>query len=310
MQKRFKKNWNVALGALALALAVSARADAPAGAVPAPPKNWAGANTLLENQDYAAAAAAYEALGEQSGRKRECWRQNNWGLALLRLNKPAEAVEHFEKAVEVDPGNFTPRANLGAAWERVGDRTKALDVYRRALELIKQSNQALMSGASSPALERERQAQTGVSPTARLEEKASQLSGDDLKEALRKASELLDAGKYQEASAAYAAIGQTAPAQREGWRLNNWGLCYLRLGDALTARERLERSVEVFPGNPVAWNNLAIACEQLGLVDRAKEALTQAAGPSGSGGDPQRFELSRVKLDFAAERRRWEALSR
>jgi tetratricopeptide (TPR) repeat protein len=273
------------------------------------------ANALLESQDYAGAAKAYEALGPQEAKKREGWRQNNWGLALLRLNKPAGSVEHFEKAVDADPRNFTARANLGAAWERVGDRTKAMDVYRRALELVREEDKALSSGKKAPASERETHENLAAaaveSPTARLDEKASTLAGDQLKDALRKASELLDAGQYSDASAAYAAIGQTAPAQREGWRLNNWGLCYLRQGDPATARERLERSVEAFPGNPVAWNNLAIAYEQLGLGDKAKDAWSKAGeNAGGEGVDPQRFELAQLKLDFAAERRRWEALSR
>jgi tetratricopeptide (TPR) repeat protein len=301
---------------LALSLACGlCRAEQP-GAAQAAGAGLAGANALLEGRDYAAAAKAYEDLGPQTGHKREGWRQNNWGLALLRLNKPAASVEHFEKAVEADPKNFTARANLGAAWERVGDRAKALDVYRRALELIRDENKSLASGRTGPAAETETHenlaAAQAESPTARLVEKASALQGDALKEALRKASELLDSGQYQQASDAYAAVGQTAPAQREGWRLNNWGLCYLRLADFADARERLERSVEAFPGNPVAWNNLAIAYEQLGLVDKAKDAWSKAGGNAGDGQgvDPQRFELSQAKLDFAAERRRWEALSR
>ena len=224
-------------------------------------------------------------------------------------------MERFEKAVETDPGNFTARANLGAAWERVGDRVKALDVYRRALELIREENKALVQGRKGTAAEEETHenlaAASPDSPTARLEEKASSLAGDQLKDSLRKASELLDAGQYSQASDAYAAIGQTAPAQREGWRLNNWGLCYLRLGDPASARERLERSTEAFPGNPVAWNNLAFAYEQLGLADKAKDAWSKAGENAGVGGvDPQRVEFNQVKLDFAAERRRWEALSR
>lgn len=275
----------------------------------------AKANALLEARDYEAAAKAYEALGPQEGKKREGWRQNNWGLALLRLNKPAASVERFEKAVEVDGGNFTARSNLAAAWERVGDRVKAVEVYRRSLELVKAENKALLSGKQKKGADAETRdnlaAASAETATARLDEKASVLKGEELKDALRQASELLDSGKYKEASEAYAAIGQTAPAKREGWRLNNWGLCYLRLGDAASARERLERSVEAFPGNPVAWNNLAIACEALGLGDRAKEAYAKAGEQTGGEGvDPVRIELSQLKLDLAAERRRWEALSR
>lgn len=272
----------------------------------------AKANGLLEARDYEAAAKAYEALGKQPAKKREGWRLNNWGLALLRLNKPSLAVERFEAAVASDPRNFTARANLAAAWERVGDRVKAADVYRRALELLREENKGLQSGKRKVEEDaKESLAAADISPTAAVTEKASELRGDELKEALKQASELLDANQYREAADAYAAIGQIAPAKREGWRLNNWGLCFLRLGDPAAARDRLERSVQAFPDNPVAWNNLAIAYEGLGLADKAKDAWSHAGSSAGEEGlDPQRFELSQLKLDLAAERRRWDALSR
>lgn len=275
----------------------------------------APADALLERHDNSAAAAAYGALGPQSGKKREGWRQNNWGLALLRLDKPAAAEGHFEKAVEADRANFIARANLGAAWEREGDLTKALDVYTRALELIQAENKALASGRKAPEADEEAGENRAAAPPAgsgpSLTESASPLGNDQVKAALAKAGALLDADRYAEAGAAYAAIGSTAPPQREGWRLNNWGLCYLRLGDPASARERLERSVRAYPANAVAWNNLAMAYEQLGLADKAEQAWDRGGRGAGAGGaDPQRLELVRLKLAFSAQRRRWEALRR
>jgi tetratricopeptide (TPR) repeat protein len=287
-------------------------ACALAGPAQAGPGGLADANALMASRDFEGAAKAYEALGKQGAKKREGWRLNNWGLALLRLNKPSAAVERLEAAVAADPNNFTARANLASAWERVGDRVKAADVYRRALELLRQQTKALQAGKAKPDAEARANADAnGDSASATLDEKASTLRGDALKEALNQAAALMDAGKHREAADAYAAIGQTSPAKREGWRLNNWGLCFLRLGDASQARLRLERSVEVFPDNPVAWNNLAVADEQLGLAEQAKQAYARAGeGAGGEGLDPMRFELSQLKLDFAAERRRWDALNR
>ncbi|MGH7441818.1 MAG: tetratricopeptide repeat protein, partial [bacterium] len=130
-----------------------------------------------------------------------------------------------------------------------------------------------------------------------------------LKAALARAGVLLDAGHYAEARDVYAAIGRIPARPKEGWRLNNWGLCELRLARPMRARERLERSVAVFPGNPVAWNNLAVAYEQLGMENEAASAF--AKGERGiQGADPQRLELVKVKLKFSVERRRWESLRR
>jgi Flp pilus assembly protein TadD len=290
---------------LALALGVLAR---PAGA-----DAWSDAGALLSRGDAAAAVKAYEALGPQPSHRKEAWRQNNWGLALLRQNKPAAAVERFEAALQADPRNFIARGNLAAAYERVGDRVKARDVYIRALELLREEDKALSSGRKAPAAEAEARrdlAQTSLSPTAQVE-KASVLKGAELKKALRDAGDLLDAGRYADAAQAYGAIGQTAPARREGWRLSNWGLCALRLGDPSTARERLRRAVDADPDNTVAWGNLAVACEGLGLADEARQAWVHSGTAAGEDDvDPMRFVLARLKLDLAAERRRWEALSR
>jgi tetratricopeptide (TPR) repeat protein len=272
----------------------------------------AAANALLEHNDFDSAAKAYEKLGKQSSKTREAWRLNNWGLALLRLNKPAQAVELLEQAKAVDPKNFTARGNLASSYERIGDKVKAAEVYRTGLELLRDETKALQAGKKGADAEATSNvAVSSETYTAHIEEKASNLKGEALKAALKQASELLDAGQHQAASDAYAAIGQVSPAKREGWRLNNWGLCRLRLNDAVGARERLERSVEAFPDNPVAWNNLGVAYEALGQQDKAKEAYGRAAASSGGEAyDPLRAELSQLKLDFAAERRRWEALSR
>jgi tetratricopeptide (TPR) repeat protein len=309
-----------ACAALLAALFPAFSAGAPALPAPAPASlsssgGMAGADALLAAGQDAEAARAYGALGAQSGAKREGWRQNNWGLALLRLGKPAASVDHFQTAVDVDPSNFIARANLGAAWERVGDLTKAVDVYRRALELVRSGNRALARGRSQPDADEEAHenlaAPAPQNAVPRLLEKDCPLSGDALKSALARANALLDKGLYAQAGAAYAALGRTAPPERESWRLNNWALCYLRLSDPSSARERLERAVQAFPANRVAWNNLAMAYEQLGQTDLAEMALARGSGGRRAfGSDPQRLELVRLKLAFAAERKRWESLRR
>jgi len=275
----------------------------------------ASADALLRAGDDAAAAKAYEVLGLQAGAKREGWRQNNWGLALLRLDRPAAALEHFQSSIEADRANYIARANLGAAWERVGDLTKALDVYERALELIRAENFGRAGGRPEPEGDEEVRenlaSAVSLSPTVSALEKVSLLGADQIKIALGRAGELLNAGRYAEAAAAYADLGRTSPMQREGWRLNNWGLCYLRLAQPSSARERLEQSVRVFPDNPVAWNNLAMAYEQLGMSDKAEDARGRGEKMSGAGtSNPQRLELVRLKLAFAAQRKRWQAMHR
>ncbi len=278
---------SLAAALLALALLAGARMDAASASTLGP------ADALLARGRYAEAAAAYASLGPQASRVRESWRRNNWGLALLRAGRPAAAVGQFRAAVEADPRNFVARANLGAAYEQVGDVTKALAVYRRALAVLKAGLRQGAEAADGSGLD--------IAPTpaavATPVERACALGPRRLKAVLHRAAALLGAGQYAEARAVYASIGRVRPAVREGWLLNNWGLCDLRLARPDLARERLERSVSVDPANRTAWYNLAVADEQLGLVSEAAAAFARGGGRSSSV-DPQRLELARVELEF------------
>ena len=57
------------------------------------------------------------------------------GLALLRQNKPGEALEHLEKAVRLDTGRAENHRNLGFALLELGRRGRALSEYAQAVEL-------------------------------------------------------------------------------------------------------------------------------------------------------------------------------
>jgi tetratricopeptide (TPR) repeat protein len=108
-------------------------------------------------------------------------------------------------------------------------------------------------------------------------------------------------------------------AKREGWKLNNWGLALIRLGNFKDALPRLKKSVDVYPDNPKAWNNLGVAYENLGLSAAAKDAYAKASAPSSAAGDTMsagtagsemdsaKVALNQLKLDFNAEKRKWEA---
>jgi Flp pilus assembly protein TadD len=270
--------------------------------------SFKSAKAFMDQGKFAEAAATYEAMGVQKYSKSEAWRLNNWGLTLLRLDKAGDAVPILEKAVASDMKNFTAWANLGVAYESIGDKVKAADTFRNALELLRTENAALASGRKS----KDQEELVNDSPTSgsaeTLDEVPAVLRGDKLAAALKAANTMMDDGQFQEAVLAYAKIGITTPAKREGWRLNNWGLAYIRLGNYKMALPRLKRSVDVFPENPKAWNNLGVVYENLGMAAAAKDAYTKAAAagqPSET--DAAKIELNNLKLDFNAEKKKWEA---
>lgn len=308
-------------------LALAAWASTGFAAAPAAPESPAKAeaakkagtvkqgNEAMKAGDWAGAVAAYESAPSQATPRSEAWRLNNWGYCLLKLEKAGEAAEVLERAVSSDSKNFTAWSNLGAAYETVGDKTKAIDTYKKALDLLRSENAAVESGKKPKDAEaaQNNAAAQASSPTAdSFSEQPTRLRGEELKAALKAASDLMDQGKFVESSAAYEQIGMTTPAKREGWRLNNWGLALIRAGEYSKAVPRLKKSVEIFPDNPKAWNNLGVAYENLGMNDEAKAAYQSAAGAGASGSgsadyDAAKAELSQVKLDFTAEKKKWEA---
>lgn len=67
---------------------------------------------------------------------------NQVGYALLRLNRPADAVAAFKLNVEAYPHSSNAYDSLGEAFAAVGDRTRAIESYERSLALNPQNEDA------------------------------------------------------------------------------------------------------------------------------------------------------------------------
>ncbi|MBN1867709.1 tetratricopeptide repeat protein [Candidatus Sumerlaeota bacterium] len=149
-------------------------------AKPAPGK--AEANPLAASADYRDAVEAYlrgdyevalagfrEALSEIPRNKHIL---NNLGLTLLAMRRESEAVEAFEKAIEIDPDFLEALNNLGLAWTQYGS-SKAREAFEKALEADPEFFDALVNLGSLCYRE-------GNLPEARrLWEKACALKPDD-----------------------------------------------------------------------------------------------------------------------------------
>jgi tetratricopeptide (TPR) repeat protein len=61
------------------------------------------------------------------------WRtSNNLGVTYLMTNKVEDAKSAFERADKNAAGNTTVANNLGACYSKMGDRTKAMEMYKKA----------------------------------------------------------------------------------------------------------------------------------------------------------------------------------
>ncbi len=99
-----------------------------------------------------------------------------------------------------------------------------------------------------------------------------------IKEEMKDAGALADAGKTNEAIAAYEAIGTLPSKKGESWRLNSEGLAYLVAAtpEADKALPVLEKAVATNPDNYFAWNNLGSAYEQTDQSKKAEDAYQKA----------------------------------
>jgi len=85
----------------------------------------------------AVAAAGTSACS--SSKDRDAWKeQNAYGSQMARKGFWREALFRYEKAAAQHPDSAEIQNNLGVAYESVGETSRALAAYKRALELAPQ----------------------------------------------------------------------------------------------------------------------------------------------------------------------------
>ena len=204
-----------------------------------------------------------------------CWQ--NLGLLALQRGRPGDALELFRRALGLldapfDPALRGPLHNgAGGALDRLGRLRPALEEYRLALDLARQTGDArdqvgLLSNLAICHLA--------------LGERQQAI------ELLAEAEQLLQPGD---------------DAMR-GTLRNNLGFTYLGLGDARAAETTFEAAL-VFRrksgdrrGELISLNNLGSARRLLGLAAPAEEAHRQALAIADELGDARQQGISRLRL--------------
>src|SRR5258708_12639721 len=105
---------------------------------------------------------------------------------------------------------------------------------------------------------------------------------------MKAAAALAEAGKTDEAVAAYEKMGVLKSKKKEGWRLNNEGRAYLIASTPAPEKAvpLLEKAVATDESNFVAWNNLGTAYEQTGQLAKAKDAYQKTIDQPKPGDSP------------------------
>ena len=188
-----------------------------------------------------------------------CEARVNLGVALHALNRPAEALEHFETAIALEPERAEAHYNLGRALHKLKRMAEAGECYERALALKPSYPGAHNNlGNVNLALDRPRQAMACF-------EAALAIAPDhaDAHSNLGIAFHALD--RYDEALASYARALAIRPDHADAH--NNLGLALRDMNRHAEAIVCFERAQAVQPDMVDAQVNESLARLALGDFD-------------------------------------------
>jgi tetratricopeptide (TPR) repeat protein len=181
---------------------------------------WYNKGIALDDQGRSQEALeAYDKVLEIDPQFKRSW--NNKGYALTNLGRYQEAIEALDKALEIDPQYELAWNNKGRALDKLGRSQEALEAYDKALEIDPQSIEARYNKG---------------------------LALDKL-------------GRYQEALEAYDKALEIDPQYKRSW--NNKGSIFDKLGRYQEALDAYDKALEIDPQYKLALDNKKEAIKKL-----------------------------------------------
>ena len=261
---------------------VAAAAPSPAAPIATPPAaRLPDAAQEMSAGHWNAAAAIYADVARAAPNLAAA--HAGWARALIYANKPADAIEHAQKAADLEPKSAEFQALLALAFDWSGNADRALTSGRRATELDPKlpDGWAYLAEAETDkfrlkeagdALDRATAAGGGDNPEvlrvqAYLAETNADYTGaaDLYKRAVDKAPErsylrlslghaLRTLKQYDEAIQAYQQAADLNPedARAEG----GMGAAYYAMEEYDSAQSHLQRSLEIDPNYATGWGQL------------------------------------------------------
>ncbi len=181
---------------------------------------WANkGNELVENGRYAEAIQCYDKALEINPKLADIW--NNKGLAHARTGVYAVAIQCYDKAIELKPDDEEVMYNKGIALAQLGRLPEAIACYDRLLE--KNPNDA-----------------------------AAWCSKGDV---------YFESGNFEEALRAYDKSIEINPRDETVW--NNRGLTLVKLNRFARAIESYDKALEINPKVERIWSNKGLALAKM-----------------------------------------------
>src|SRR5213594_1178215 len=180
-----------------------------------------------------------------------------WGNALARQGKLAEAVEHYEAALRVKPDHANAHANAGSALVRQGKLAEAIAHYEQALKIKPDHVDARIK--LRVALAR----QGKLAEAIEHYQQALRAKPDHADAHTNLGEALAQQGKLDEAIEHYRQALEIRPESADAH--NDWGLALARQGKLAEAVKHYQEAVKLRPSFSEAQSNLVNAVRTLGM---------------------------------------------
>jgi type IV pilus assembly protein PilF len=221
----FRKRRATALAALAgLLLVACTSTELPRRSVPDGRDTGAQREAPRQAGTGAPAGQSDEELRRRSGIRLEL------GAGFYQQGNLAQALDELRQAIAIDPGNAQAYAVMGLVQMDLGERDRAEESFRRALQLAPEDSETLNNYGWF----------------------------------------LCQTGRPKESIPQFMAALKNPLYATPARPLHNAGVCSLRAGDVSSAEAYFQRSFQIDAGNPVAMYNLAEIYLKRGDAGRAR----------------------------------------
>ena len=199
----------------------------------------------------------------------DCWMaHNNLGRYLYNEGHIEEAMEQYDKSIQINPNNSEAQYNLGLALADKGRFEEAIEKYRQAIQISPNYSEALSSlGAALVAKGRFEEA-------IECFRKAIQINPNFSDALFNLGVALAAQGRFEEAIKNYRQAIQINPKFSDA--LSNLGVALAAQGRFDEAIENYRQAIQINPKNSDALYNLGLALAVKGRSDEAIENYRQA----------------------------------
>jgi len=208
----------------------------------------------------------------------------NKGIALIELGKYQEALEVFDKALEIDPRNGCALGNKGVVLINFNRYREALVIFDEILKVDSQNIKTLNN--KRIALIRLDQYQEALEVCNRILE----IDPENMNAKSDKGDILFELGKYQEALKIFNEILEIDP--RNGRLLFNKGVVLINLNRYQEAFKILNEALKIDPKNILVLSSKGIALTHLNQYQEAIEVYNEILEI-----DPKDISALSLKID-------------